>query len=136
MAWLRRVEYNLRPKRETMARQYFNSQSVDSSIVAVSVNPTTTKTFLFTNSANGQGKAMQFFPLPYGSAAPFAGQVFRFSMGGILTTASTGTLIIDPFHGPGTAQSAAAGGTDMGASGAQTTTASLSNAPWRMEGEL
>lgn len=112
-----------------MARQYFNGQLADSSIVAASITPTTTKTFIFTNA-----QANQFFPLPYGQNAPFAGQVFRFTTGGIITTPATGTLIIDPVHGNGT--STTAGGTDMGASPAQTVTASLSSIPWRMEGEI
>lgn len=113
-----------------MARQYFNGSLADSLIVAASISPTTTKTFLLTPA-----QANQAFPLPYGVASPvFAGQIFRYSMGGIITTPATGTLIIDPVHGPGT--SATAGGTDMGASPAQTVTASLSGIPWRIEGEL
>jgi len=114
-----------------MARQYFNSQLADSSIVSASITPGTTKTFLFT-----QARANQFFPLPagLGVSSPFAGQIFRFAMGGLITTPASGTLIIDPTHGPGS--STTAGGTSMGASGAQTVTASLSNAIWRIEGEL
>jgi hypothetical protein len=114
-----------------MARQYFNSQLADSAILAASITPGTTKTFLFT-----QAQANQFFPLPagLGISSPFAGQILRFSMGGLITTPATGTLIIDPTHGPGT--SSTTGGTDMGASPAQTVTASLSNIPWRIEGEL
>jgi hypothetical protein len=115
-----------------MARQYFNSAIADSSIVAVSISPTTTKTFIFS-----QGQANQFFPLPYGVnslSQPFAGQVFRFAMGGLITTPATGTLIIDPVHGNGATSTT--GGTDMGASPAQTVTASLTNIPWRIEGEL
>jgi hypothetical protein len=114
-----------------MARQYFNSQLADSSIVSASITPGTTKTFLFT-----QARANQFFPLPagLGVSAPFAGQIFRFAMGGLITTPATGTLIIEATHGPGS--STTAGGTGLGASGAQTVTASLTNAPWRIEGEL
>jgi len=114
-----------------MARQYFNSQLADSSIVSASITPATTKTFLFT-----QARANQFFPLPagLGVAAPFAGQIFRFAMGGLITTPATGTLIIEATHGPGS--SATAGGTGMGPSPAQTVTASLTNIPWRIEGEL
>lgn len=103
-------------------------------IVAASITPTTTKTFLFTTP-----QANQAFPLPFGfgGAAPYAGQVFRFTMGGLIATpASAATLVIDPFHGPGTAQSPAAGGTDMTSGPAQTVAASLTNIPWRMEGEL
>jgi hypothetical protein len=114
-----------------MARQYFNSQLADSLIVAASITPTTTKTGILTlNQAN------QCFPIGFGQNAPFAGQIYEFACGGIITTPATGTLIVDPFYGPGTAQSAFAGGTDMGASGAQTVTASLSNAPWRIEGNI
>lgn len=114
-----------------MARQYFNSQSADSLIVAASITPTTTKTGLLTlNQAN------QCLPIGFGQNSPFAGQIYEFSLGGIITTPATGTLIIDPIYGPGTAQSPFTGGTDMGASAAQTVTASLTNAPWRMEGNI
>lgn len=114
-----------------MARQYFNSQLADSSIVSASITPGTTKTFLFT-----QARANQFFPLPagLGVSAPFAGQIFRFAAGGLITTPATGTMIVEATHGPGS--STTAGGTGLGPSGAQTVTASLSNAPWRIEGEL
>ena len=114
-----------------MARQYFNSQLADSAIVSASITPSTTKTFLFT-----QAKANQFFPLPagLGVAAPFAGQIFRFAMGGLITTPATGTLIIEATHGPGSSSTAGAQG--MGPSAAQTVMASLSGAPWRIEGEL
>lgn len=112
-----------------MARQYFNSSLADSLIVEQSITPTTTKTFIFT-----QAQANQAFPLPYGQNAPFGGQVFRFVFGGLITTPATGTLIIDPVHGNGA--SSTTGGTDMGASPAQTVTASLSNIPFRIEGEI
>jgi hypothetical protein len=114
-----------------MARQYFNSQLADSSIVAASITPGTTKTFLLT-----QAQANQFFPLPagLGVSAPFAGQIFRFAAGGIITTPSSGTLVIEATHGPGS--SATAGGTGMGPSAAQALTPSLSAVPWRLEGEL
>jgi hypothetical protein len=114
-----------------MARQYFTSTLADSSIVAASITPGTTKTFLFT-----QARANQFFPLPagLGVSAPYAGQIFRFAAGGLITTPATGTLIVEATHGPGS--SATAGGTGMGPSPAQTVTASLSNIPWRIEGEL
>lgn len=112
-----------------MSRQYFNGQIADSSIVAASITPTTTKTFLFT-----QAQANQFFPLPYGQNAPFAGQVFKFATGGLITTPATGTLIIDPVHGNGATSTT--GGTDLGASPAQTVTASLSNIPWIVQGYI
>jgi len=114
-----------------MSRQYFNSSLADSMVAASSITPGTTKTFLFT-----QAKANQYFPLPagLGVAAPFAGQVFRFAAGGLLTTPASGTLIVEATHGPGS--SATAGGTGMGPSGAQTLVPSLTNVPWRMEGEI
>lgn len=111
------------------ARQYFASSLADSLIVPASITPTTTKTSLLTPA-----QALQCLPLPYALAAPFAGQVFRFALGGILTTPATGTLIIDPYHGPGS--SATVFGTDMGASAAQTVTASLASQPWIIEGYL
>lgn len=112
-----------------MARQYFNSQSADSLIVAASITPTTTKTSILTPA-----QANQCFPIGFGQAGPFAGQVYEFACGGILTTPATGTLIVDPYYGPGT--TATAFGVDMGASAAQTVTASLANAPWRLEGNI
>jgi hypothetical protein len=115
-----------------MARQYFNSTIADSIIVASSVTPTTTPTSIFTPYT----MCNQAFPVPYGQAAPFAGQVFRFTAGGLITTPSTGTLVITPYYGPGASATSFTGAVSMGASAAQTTTASLSNAPWRMEGEL
>jgi hypothetical protein len=110
-------------------RQYFAGALADSLIVAASVTPTTVKTSLLTPA-----QANQCLPLPYGLAAPFAGQIFRFSLGGILTTPATGTLIVDPYHGPGS--SATVFGTDMGASAAQTVTASLASQPWVLDGWL
>lgn len=112
-----------------MARQYFNATLADSLIVAASVTPTTTPTSILTPA-----QANQCFPIGYGQAAPFAGQVYRFVCGGLITTPATGTLVITPYMGPGT--TATAFGTSMGASAAQTVTASLSNTPWRMEGEI
>jgi hypothetical protein len=115
-----------------MARQYFAQKLADSSIVAISTTPTTTKTSILS-----PGNAQQYFPIPFGTTGanqPFAGQIYRFAAGGILTTPATGTLIIDPYHGPGT--STTVFGTDMGASAAQTVTASLSNSPWVLEGWL
>lgn len=112
-----------------MARQYFNTTTADSSIVAASITPTTTKTSIFTFQ-----QANQFFPIGFGQAAPYAGQIFRFSTGGLITTPATGTLIVDPYYGAGTSPTVF--GVDMGASPAQTVTASLSNIPWRLEGEI
>jgi hypothetical protein len=112
-----------------MARQYFNASLADSIIASLTTTPTTTKTALFT-----QAQAGLYLPIPFGANAPFAGQVFRFALGGIITTPATGTLIIDPYYGSNT--TVITFGTDMGASGAQTVTASLSNSPFRLEGEI
>lgn len=114
---------------EAMARQYFNSQSADSIIAAIATTPTTTKTALFSPA-----QANVAFPIGYGQNAPFAGQVYSFAFGGIITTPATGTLIIDPYFGPGT--STTVFGTDLGASAAQTVTASLSSAPFYCEGQI
>lgn len=115
-----------------MARQYFNSTTADSIIAASSVTPTTTQTSIFTPYTLCQ----QAFPVGFGQSAPFAGQVYRFSLGGIITTPSSGTLVITPFYGLGASAISFTGAVSLGASAAQTTTVSLSSAPWRMEGEL
>lgn len=115
-----------------MARQYFNATLADSIIAASSVTPTTTPTSIFTPYT----LCNQAFPIPYGLSAPFAGQVYRFACGGLLTTPSSGTLVITPYYGPGTSATSSTGAVSMGASSAQTTTASLSSALWRMEGEI
>jgi len=112
-----------------MARQYFNTTIADSTILAPTTGSITTITYVLTPA-----QANQCFPLPYGQTQPFAGQVYRFAMGGIMTTGTTGTMVITPIHGPGSSQTA--GGTVMGASAAQTYVASLTNVPWHMEGEL
>jgi hypothetical protein len=114
------------------ARQYFNSTIADSLIVASSVTPTTTETSIFTPYT----LCNQAFPVGYGLAAPFAGQVYRFSCGGILTTPATGTLVIKPYYGQGASATSFTNAVLMGASAAQTVTASLASQPWRMEGEL
>lgn len=108
-----------------MARQYFNAQQVDPLQSAISITPTTVLTTLF--SAN---QATLYFPIGVGANAPFAGQILRYAMGGLITTPATGTLVITPYMGLTTA------GTVLGASAAQTVTASLASQPWRLEGEI
>src|SRR5208283_4476123 len=78
----------------------------------------------------------QAFPVGYGLSAPFAGQIYRFACGGIITTPATGTLVITPYMGQGASATSFTGAVSLGASPAQTVTASLSSIPWRMEGEL
>jgi hypothetical protein len=114
------------------ARQYFNSQVADSLIVASSVAPTTTETSIFTPYT----LCNQAFPVGYGLSAPFAGQVYKFACGGIITTPATGTLVIKPYYGPGASAISFTGAVAMGASPAQTVTASLSSIPWEMSGRL
>jgi hypothetical protein len=113
------------------ARQYFTSCLADSLIVSASTGSITALTAVFTPA-----QAAQAFPLGYGLAQPFAGQIYRFVTGGIMTTGTAGTLTLTPYYGPGTAQVAVTGGVSMGASAAQTYVASLTNVPWRIEGEL
>lgn len=114
-----------------MARQYFHSTLADSTIVTASTGSVTSLTGIFTPS-----QANQFFPIGYGLAAPFAGQTYRFKMGGIMTTGTAGTMVITPVFGPSTAQVALTAGVVMGASAAQTYVASLTNVPWYMSGAL
>ena len=115
-----------------MARQYFNSSSCDSVIVESAVTPTTVQTSFFSPYT----LCNLAFPIGYGQSAPYAGQVYRFAMGGLITTPATGTLIITPFMGQGASATSFTGAVNLGASPAQTVTASLSNIPWFVEGNI
>lgn len=110
-------------------QQKFTGALNDSTILSISITPSTTKTFMLT-----QEVAQRCMSLPYGQAAPLAAQTIKFFLSGLITTPATGTLIIDPTHGAGT--SATAGGTSLGASPAQTVTASLATKPYRITGEI
>jgi hypothetical protein len=111
-----------------MARQYFNSQSADSLIVSASTGSITTITNIFTTA-----QAEQAFPIPYGIGnGPFAGQIFNFAFGGICTTGTTGTILITPWFGGGGTGT----GVNLGASVAQTYTASQTNVPFIVEGYI
>lgn len=112
-----------------MARQYFNATLADSLTTVITTSFATAALPLFTPT-----QANQFFPLPSGANPPSAGQVFRFAMGGLMTTPTAGTLIISAYHGPGT--STTVFGTNMGASTAQNYVPSLTNTLWRLEGEI
>ena len=114
-----------------MARQYFNSTSADSLIVTASTGSITTITGIFTPA-----QANQAFPIGFWQAAPFAGQVYRFSAGGIMTTGTAGTIVVTPVFGPSTAQAGLTAAIVLGASAAQNYVPSLTNVPWRLEGEL
>lgn len=74
---------------------------------------------------------LQAWPIPYGPGAPFAGQVFFFGAGGIMTTGTASTLLLTLRYG-----STVAAGVSLAASAAQTYVASLTNAPWRLQGEI
>ena len=115
-----------------MARQYFNSSIADAMIVESSVTPTTVETSIFTPFT----LCNTSFPIGFGQAAPFAGQIYRFTAAGIITTPATGTLIVKPYYGPGASTTSFTGAVSLGASAAQTVTASLSSQPWRLDGEL
>ena len=111
-----------------MARQYFNSQSADSIIAQSSTGSITTITNIFAAEV-----AERAFPVPYGiGSSPYAGQLFKFSFGGILTTGTAGTLVITPWFGGG----GTGVGVNMGASIAQQYTPSITNAPFLVEGYL
>jgi hypothetical protein len=109
-------------------RQYYNGQSADSLIVQASTGSITTITNIFSTA-----QAEQAFPVPYGIGnGPFAGQIFRFAFGGICTTGTAGTMVITPFFGGGGTGT----GVNLGASGAQSYTASQTNIPFVVEGYL
>jgi hypothetical protein len=57
---------------------------------------------------------------------PKAGKVYVVEAGGIFSTGASGTLTITPFYGTNT-------GVALGASGAQTVVASLTNIPWYLK---
>ena len=61
---------------------------------------------------------------------PEVGKIYRVSAGGTVTTAATGTLVVTPRYGTST------GGLTLGASAAQTTTASLTTQPWILQFDL
>lgn len=63
----------------------------------------------------------QFTPI-FGND-PKAGKIYVVEAGGIISTGASGTLTISPFYG-------GSGGVALGASGAQTTTVSVTNIPW------
>jgi len=111
-------------------RQYFASPLSDSLIVPQSaVSPGTTDTSIFSIA-----QANKYLPLPYGQNAPSAGQIFRVVAGGLLTTPSSGTIILQAYHGPGTTTTAF--GTLIGTSETLTPTASMTAGYWRLEGEI
>lgn len=113
-----------------MARQYYISPLADSlTVPASAVSPATTNTSIFSIAQSNK-----YLPLPYGQNAPSSGQIFRFVMGGLVTTPSSGTAIIQLYHGPGTTTTAF--GTLIGTSETMTMPVSATAGYWRFEGDI
>jgi hypothetical protein len=111
-------------------RQYFRGALNDALIVPQSaVSPGTTATSIFSIQ-----QANKYLQLPYGPNAPSPGQVFRVKAGGLLTTPSSGTLIIAAYHGPGSTTTAF--GTLIATSATFTPTASMTAGYWILDGQL
>jgi hypothetical protein len=111
-------------------RQYFVGPLADSLIVPqAAVSPGTTNTSIFSIAQSNK-----YLPLPFGQNAPSPGSIYRVTMGGLLTTPSSGTIIVGVYHGPGTTTTAF--GTLIGTSETLTPTASMTAGYWRLEGEL
>lgn len=60
---------------------------------------------------------------------PKAGKIYSIKAGGIISTAASGTLILNPQYG-------VLGGTTLGTSVTQTVPVSLTNVPWRLEMDI
>jgi hypothetical protein len=111
-------------------RQYFQSPLADSMIVPQgAVSPGTTATSILAITQSNK-----FLPLPYGQNAPSPGQIFRFVLGGLVTTPASGTAILAAYHGPGTTTTAF--GTLIGTSETMTMPVSATAGYWRLEGDL
>lgn len=103
-----------------MSRQYFADLLCDPPIANLTAVTATTETGLW-NVPN-------FSPINANDARP--GKIYRLTAGGILSTSTSGTLIITPRFGTTT------GGVTLGASVTQTVPVSLTNVPWRMQFDL
>lgn len=102
-----------------MSRQYFaDLPYADPSIANQSAIVATTETVLF--------PVAQYLPIPASDAR--AGKIYWFKMGGIWTSAATGTLTLTPRWGT------TIGGVTLGASTATTVPVSASNVPWCIDG--
>ncbi|PZN85833.1 MAG: hypothetical protein DM484_01260 [Candidatus Methylumidiphilus alinenensis] len=97
-----------------MARQYFS----DGPFVDP---PVASGTALVSTSSEALWLATQFTPIFAND--PKAGKIYVVEAGGIMTTSTSGTLIIAPQYG-------ALGGTTLGVSVTQTVVVSLTNVPW------
>lgn len=127
-----RIEQYLREGRPVSGglRQYYTGPMGDSLVTPITaVSPGITTTSIFSIA-----QANKYFALPYGQNAPSPGQVLQVTAGGLLTTPSSGTLIILAYHGPGT--TATAFGTLIGTSTTFTPTASMTAGYWQLTGTL
>lgn len=101
-----------------MSRQYFMDLLSDPPIANQSAVTATTETALW--------NAAQFTPIM--GSDPRPGKVYRVTAGGVLTTASTGTIIITPRYGL-----SVGAGTSLGANAAITVPGVTSNVPWLLD---
>lgn len=104
-----------------MSRQYFGDLPyADPAIASQGAIVATTETVLF--------PVAQYLPIPASDAR--AGKVYAFKMGGIWSTAATGTLTLTPRYG------LTSGGIALGASVATTVPVSATGVPWWIDGFL
>jgi hypothetical protein len=103
-----------------MSRQYFSEVVIDP--------PTANLAAITTTALTSMWSVPQFTPIHAFDAYRGVGKIYRLTAGGIWSTsASASTATISPFFGPTTA------GVALGASGAQTLTASLPSTPWTLQ---
>jgi hypothetical protein len=103
-----------------MGRQYFQDGPYIDAQVA-------TPSALVSTSAEALWIGAQYTPIFAND--PKAGKIYTIKAGGILSTSTSGTLIIAPQYG-------VLGGTTLGTSATLTPTFSLSNVPWKLEFDL
>jgi hypothetical protein len=104
-----------------MSRQYFMDTLADPPLANLSAVVATTETLLWLPA--------QYTPIPANDLRP--GKMYKVTAGGIITTATTGTLTITPRYG---ASATFSSNTTMGASIAQTVpTSAVTASPWYLE---
>jgi hypothetical protein len=103
-----------------MSRQYFMDTLAEPPIANLSAVVATTETQLWLPA--------QYTPIPANDMRP--GKMYKVSAGGIISTSTSGTLIITPRFG---ASSTVATNITMGASITQTVPVSVSNVAWFLE---
>jgi hypothetical protein len=113
--WIGRELRRRRPPICGGARQYLvDGPYMDPPVSApLSANTATTAVDMWTGA--------QYTPIFAND--PKAGKIYVVEAGGIISTGASGTLTISPFYGTNA-------GVALGASGAQTTTVSVTNIPW------